>query len=208
MIVTEEQARAFCANRLSPLAMERLDHLSAALREESTRQNLVSTDSLDNVWVRHFADSAQLVDFGPRETGPWVDLGSGAGFPGLVLAIAQPGVDTVLIESRKRRVEWLMRCVHDLQLANCRILGSKLENIETFEAAVITARAFAPLEKLLRLSARFSTSATMWLLPKGRSAAQDLAGQPSWVRGMFHVKQSQVNHEAGILIGRGVARAP
>jgi 16S rRNA (guanine527-N7)-methyltransferase len=69
--------------------------------------------------------------------------------------------------------------------------------------AVICARAFAPLEKLLSLSARFSTHDTVWLLPKGRSAAQELQEQPESIRAMFHVEQSRTDPEAGIVIGQG-----
>ena len=70
----------------------KLDVLVELLRAENALQNLVSAASLDHVWVRHLADSAQLLLLGPRETpcGPWLDLGSGAGFPGLVVALCNP----------------------------------------------------------------------------------------------------------------------
>jgi 16S rRNA (guanine527-N7)-methyltransferase len=83
------------------------------------------------------------------------------------------------------------------------VLGTRLESVETVPVRVITARACAPLGKLLQLSARFSTRDTTWLLPKGRSAAQELAEQPAGVRAMFHVEQSQTDSEGGILIGQG-----
>jgi 16S rRNA (guanine527-N7)-methyltransferase len=68
---------------------------------------------------------------------------------------------------------------------------------------VICARAFAPLSKLLSLSARFSTPDTLWMLPKGRSAAQELSEQPESIRAMFHVEQSRTDPEAGLVIGTG-----
>jgi len=203
VIESEDQARQFCAERLNAQGLERLEVLAATLREENARQNLVSAGSLAAVWQRHFADSLQLVDLVPRGTGPWLDLGSGAGFPGLVLALAQPDVPVFLIESRKRRVEWLERCIELLELKHCCAIGKRLESVETVSAAVITARAFAPLGKLLRLSARFSTPATVWLLPKGRSAAQELSEQPKSVQAMFHVEQSQTDPGGKILVGRG-----
>ncbi len=134
---------------------------------------------------------------------PWLDLGSGAGFPGLALAVAQPEIETVLVESRKRRVEWLIRAAGELGLDKCRVIGARLESVDSFPAAVITARAFAPLGKLLHLSARFSTRTTAWLLPKGRSAAQELAEQPGSIQAMFHVEHSQTDPEGGILVGQG-----
>lgn len=204
MIDTEESARAFCATRVDGEGMTRLDRLAVLLVKENAEQNLVSDASLRAVWERHFADSLQLLDHVPRGTSPWVDLGSGAGFPGLPLAVALGAREIFLIESRKRRVEWLTRAARDLGLENCRVIGARLENVDSFPAAVIAARAFAPLGKLLRLSARFSTRDTVWLLPKGRSAAQELAEQPGEVRKMFHVEQSRTSTEGGILVGHGI----
>jgi len=203
MIGGETAAREFCAQRADPAGMERLERFAAMLAKENEQQNLVSAASLATVWERHFADSLQLLDFVPRGTAPWVDLGSGAGIPGLVLACARPDDSVVLVESRRRRVEWLARAAEALVLPNCTIRGSRLENVETFPAAVITARAFAPLGKLLQLSARFSTRDTIWLLPKGRSAAQELTEQPPGLQAMFHVEQSATDPEGGILLGRG-----
>lgn len=203
MIASEAEARDFCAARTDRAGMARLDRFADLLAGENEQQNLVSAASLASLWQRHFADSLQLLDHVPRETSPWLDLGTGAGFPGLALAIARPGAGFVLVESRKRRVEWLARAVEALALENCRIVGARLENVETLAAGAITARAFAPLGKLLRLSARFSTPSTYWLLPKGRSAAQELAEQPAAVQAMFHVERSATDAGGGILVGRG-----
>jgi 16S rRNA (guanine527-N7)-methyltransferase len=204
MIASEVDARRFCAARTDAVGLERLERLAVLLGEENERQNLVSNASLASVWQRHFADSLQLLDHVPRGTSDWLDLGSGAGFPGLALAIGAPESRFVLVESRKRRVDWLTRAASELGLENCHVVGARLENVETFAAAVIVARAFAPLGKLLRLSARFSTPTTVWLLPKGRSAAQEWAEQPTSVQKMFHVEQSATDPGGGILIGRGV----
>jgi len=203
MIDSEAAARQFCADRSDAAGLARLERFAVLLGAENEQQNLVSAASLDMVWQRHFADSLQLLDHVPRETSPWLDLGSGAGVPGLVLACARPDTPVVLVESRKRRVDWLGRAAAELGLENCRVIGARLENVDSFAAGLITARAFAPLGKLLHLSARFSTRDTIWLLPKGRSAAQELSEQPDGVRALFHVEQSQTDPEGGILIGRG-----
>ena len=203
MIASEAEARQFCAERTNSVGIERLDQFAALLVTENQHQNLVSAGSLEAVWQRHLADSLQLLDHVPRGAGVWLDLGSGAGFPGLALAIAQPEVETVLVESRRRRIEWLERVIGTLGLKNCRVVGARLESVDSFPAAVITARAFAPLGKLLALSARFSTRDTVWLLPKGRSAAQELAEQPQAIRAMFHVEQSRTDPDGGILVGKG-----
>ncbi len=204
MIETEDEARHFIAERCSSQAYALLERLAEALLVEAESQNLISRSTTPSVWQRHIADSAQLLEHVPRETGlPWLDLGTGAGFPGLVLAIMRPDIQHVLVESRKRRVEWLGRVVEMLDLRNCRIEGARLQLVDTFEAGVITARAFAPLPELIDLSARFSTERTVWLLPKGRSAKQERdALNPAWQK-MFHVKQSVTSADAAILVGNG-----
>ncbi|MCA0910172.1 16S rRNA (guanine(527)-N(7))-methyltransferase RsmG [Qipengyuania gaetbuli] len=207
MIDDESSARDYVARFADAAALERLERLGDALAEENERQNLVAKASLDSMWSRHFADSAQLLDHVPRETsGPWLDLGTGAGLPGLVMAALRPEMEVVLVESRKLRVAWLERMRDELGLANCHIEGSRLELVESFSAGVISARAFAPLPKLLRLSARFSTERTYWVLPKGRSAAQEVQELPKTLRNMFHVEQSVTDGEAGIVVGRGKVR--
>ena len=200
----ETPARAFVEGLTDAAGMLCLEALSAELINENQRQNLISRPSEAQMWVRHIADSAQLLRLVPRETPsrPWLDLGTGAGFPGLVIAALRPEWKIVLVESRARRVEWLEHMVRELDLGNCRVEGRRLELVEPFKASVISARAFAPLEKLLSLSAPFSTKATTYLLPKGRSAAQELQAMPRKIRGMFHVEQSLTDEEAGIIVSK------
>ena len=204
MIADEASAREWLGRLpgVDPAAIARLELLIALLAEENQRQNLVSASSLGAAWRRHIVDSAQLLAHVPRETtGPWLDLGTGAGFPGLVVAALRPGLEVVMVESRARRADWLERARIALELSAARIEGRRLELVESFPAAVISARAFAPLDRLLDLSARFSTAATIWLLPKGRSAPQELEQLNGW-RHRFHVKQSLTDHEAGIIVGQ------
>ncbi len=202
MITDEQSARAFVAARCDARALARLDTFVALLRYENKRQNLVAARSLEEVWMRHIADSAQLLDYVPRGTAPWLDLGTGAGMPGLVIAIMRPDQEITLVEPRAKRIEWLERVCDKFGLARCRVFATRLERVETFKAGVLSARAFAPLPRLLNLSARFSTDRTCWLLPKGRSAAQELADLPPKRRKRFHVEQSVTDPAAGILVGK------
>ena len=202
MIRNEVEAREFVLARCDQVATDRIERYLAALSEENAKQNLVSTRSLDEAWVRHLADSAQLLDHVPRGTSNWLDLGTGPGLPGMVLACMRPESHFVLVEARRRRVEWLHYVRELLALANVTIEGSRLEMVQTFHAEVITARAFAPLPRLIDLSARFSTDATLWVLPKGRSGAQELQELPDSLRKMFHVEHSATDPEAGILVGK------
>lgn len=201
MIEDEGSARRYVAALADGEAMDRLERLAAALIEENRRQNLISRPSETAIWQRHIADSAQLLRFVPRETfGPWLDLGTGAGFPGLVIAVLRPAHPMVLVETRPLRAEWLIRMADELALDHCRIEAGRIEMVEPFAARVISARAFAPLPKLLSLSAPFSTDETTYLLPKGRSAAQELAALPVRSRKLFHVEQSLTNPDAGIIV--------
>jgi len=160
MIKSEEEARVFCEARCDAAAMVRIERFIVMLTEENERQNLVSSASLDAVWQRHIADSLQLLDHVPRDAGNWLDLGTGAGLPGMVIALARPDMAISLVESRKKRVEWLERLKGEFSLDMCTIHGSRLESVESFETGVITARAFAPVGKLLRLSPGFYTRST------------------------------------------------
>jgi 16S rRNA (guanine527-N7)-methyltransferase len=203
MIASEAEARDWLGTlpECDDKAMARLEALAAMLAEENARQNLVSGASLDMVWQRHIADSAQLLMHVPRETSsPWLDLGTGAGFPGLVVAALRPEARVVMVESRPLRAEWLERVRIALQLDQAEVLSQRLELIESAPYCAISARAFAPLDRLLRLSARFSTAATVWLLPKGRSAQQELHELRAWQH-MFHVEQSLTDSASGIIVG-------
>ena len=208
MIDSEETARAWLATlpEWTESAAAQIDALIPLLVAEGARQNLVSAASLDQVWQRHIADSAQLLAHVPRETtGSWLDLGTGAGFPGLVIAALRPELSVVMVESRARRAEWLAQACAALNLPNAQVLGSRLELVETQEFGLISARAFAPLPRLLDLSARFSTPQTIWLLPKGQSARQELAELTGWNH-LFHVEQSLTSPDAGVVVGRLVGK--
>jgi 16S rRNA (guanine527-N7)-methyltransferase len=203
VITTEAEARDWlrALPECDEAAMARLALLVEMLAEENQRQNLVSAASLEQVWLRHIVDSAQLLPHVPRGTSrPWMDLGTGAGFPGLVIAALRPGSEVLMVESRSRRIEWLDRARLAMGLENARVIGQRLELVETRPCSVISARAFAPLDKLLALSSRFSTSDTIWLLPKGRSARQELDDLGNW-RHVFHVEQSLTDPQAGIIVG-------
>jgi len=202
MIHSERQARDWLRELpdWDEAAMERIDRLVQLLAEENSRQNLVSAVSLEQVWVRHIVDSAQLLLHVPRGTMPWMDLGTGAGFPGLVVAALRPDCEVLMIESRAKRVEWLERARIAMGLDRAKILGTRLELVDCAAAGAISARAFAPLDKLLSLSSRFSTSDTVWVLPKGRSAQQELDDLRIW-RHRFHVEQSVTDPQAGIIVG-------
>jgi 16S rRNA (guanine527-N7)-methyltransferase len=204
MTMDEEAAKLWLSETLT-VSRETLDQL-AAFREividESTRQNLISATSIPQFWVRHIVDSAQLLLAAPTK-GAWLDLGTGAGFPGMVIAILRTQPIT-LVESRRRRVDFLAESATTLGLNHVTIQGSPLERMNSASFSVISARAFAPLPKLLTLAHRFSQKETVWLLPKGQSAQEELESIAGSWHGDFLLKPSVTDAQSAIIIGRGV----
>ena len=203
---TEHEARAYVASLTNTEGMARLEQFTQLLGEENEVQNLVSRSSLGSVWTRHIADSAQLVRFVPRETvprsaTPWVDIGSGAGFPGLIVSCIRPDWHVVLIEPRKRRADFLQECATELKLENSTVLATRVENVTNVRASVISARAVAPLSRLLRISTVLAVQNTVFLFPKGRSAKSDLELISDDRAHMFHVEPSLTDPNAGIIVG-------
>jgi 16S rRNA (guanine527-N7)-methyltransferase len=202
-IASEAAAQAWLVDTLDAdgVAMDRLARLVAMLAEANLHQNLVSRASLEAVWQRHIVDSAQLLHVSRGTSGSWLDLGTGAGFPGLVIAALQPERPITLIDSRRLRTEWLSHAVAALELTQVDVVLSRVEDLPSRSHAVISARAFAPLARLLTLSARFSTPQTLWLLPKGAKARHELHELGEKWRHTFHVEQSLTDSAAGVLVG-------
>ncbi|QGY81386.1 16S rRNA (guanine(527)-N(7))-methyltransferase RsmG [Sphingorhabdus lacus] len=201
--MTEAEARHWLEEHftVSRETWEKLEAFIAFLKREAESQNLISASTLDHIWDRHIVDSAQLLRFCPDGSQAWIDLGSGAGFPGLVVALLSSHRVT-LVESRGRRIEYLQRAIALLDLeSQVTVAGMPLERVETAPYSVISARAFAPLDKLFDLAARFSTNKTLWLLPKGRNAAKEWDGVKSVWEGEFRIESSVTDAEAGILVG-------
>jgi 16S rRNA (guanine527-N7)-methyltransferase len=206
--MTDEEARQVLAEQFH-VPRETLDRLSAFIdlvRAENDRQNLVSRGTFDTFWTRHILDSAQLLRFAPKNAKSWLDLGTGAGFPGLIVA-ALHSAQVTMVESRKLRVDFLRRSADLLQLpASTRIVCSRVERLEEERFDVISARALAPLDRLFDLAIRFAAPKTRWVLPKGRKTHAELeAARRSW-QGMFHVEPSLTDPEAGIIVAEQVVK--
>jgi len=196
-----EQLEQVAERPVSRETFEKLEAYVALLREENQRQNLVSAATLAAVWDRHILDSAQLVRFEPRAGASWIDIGSGAGLPGIVIACLVDGPVT-MVEPRRLRAEFLHKAAESLQL-RANVLCAKAERVEgRFD--VITARAVANLSDLLKLSAHLSTRNTVWALPKGRNGPAELAEARHAWQGEFHVERSVTDGDSWIVVGTGV----
>lgn len=198
MISRLEQAAGRSVSRET---FEKIEAFAALLKDEAGRHNLVSRATLDQVWDRHILDSAQLVRFEPRPGASWVDIGAGAGLPGIVIACLVSGPVT-LIEPRRLRADFLHKVVASLDLS-AEVLAVKAERAEgRFD--VLTARAVAPLDKLLKISLHLSTRNCAWVLPRGRNAERELAEARRAWQGMFHVERSVTDAESWIVVATGV----
>lgn len=163
--------------------LERLSAYVSLLARWNSRINLVGKRTLADVWRRHILDSGQLLRYAP-ERGPWVDLGSGAGLPGFVLAI-MTSVEVHLVESDSRKCIFLREAAR-LTDTPVTIHNARIEAISADLAALrpqlITARALAPVSRLLQLTEAIAVEETDWLLLKGRDVEVELTDSAkSWI---------------------------
>ena len=174
-------SREACGAQLgvSRETLERLRVHLDLLRRWQPAINLVGPATLADPWRRHVLDSAQLAAHVPAGAADLVDLGSGAGFPGMVLALL--GVRGVhLIEGDRRKAQFL-REVARATGAPATIHAARIERMQDWPAAVVTARALAPLPRLLELADRFLVSDSVCLLLKGKSVERELTNaRVSW----------------------------
>lgn len=152
--------------------VERLEILVRLLKQWNPTVNLVSPDSMSDAWQRHVLDSLRLLPFILDAKRP-VDLGSGAGFPGLVLAIAT-AIEYTLVESDQRKASFLREAVR-LTKAPVTLHVGRVEGLGAFEFDLITARGFAPLPRLLAASRHLLAPEGRYLLLKGPTIHEELS---------------------------------
>ena len=169
------------AQNVSRETLARLKTYVGLLQDWNARHNLVSDRSLEDVWRRHVWDSAQLMAFIPPKAQTLVDLGSGAGFPALVLAeLLRDRVRVVLYESVAKKCAFLATVADRLGL-NAEIRNSRIEEASREPFDVVTARACAPLPKLLAYAQHFTAKSTVCLLLKGQNIEAELTDtHKSW----------------------------
>jgi 16S rRNA (guanine(527)-N(7))-methyltransferase RsmG len=151
----------------------RLREFLALLQRWNARINLVADREEESLWQRHVLDSLQLAPLLPPGDGPIVDLGSGAGFPGLILALASTR-PTHLVESDRRKAAFLIEAARTLGLPQAKVHPARIDTATLPPAAVVTARALAPLPDLLRHAHQLLAPGGTALFPKGRTAEQEL----------------------------------
>jgi len=209
---TPDQSAAIAADRLraqklivvSRETLARLDRLVELLLEWQQTRNLIAASTIPNIWTRHIADSLQLLELA-AEAKIWVDLGSGGGFPGLVLACAlgeRAGVKVHLVESTAKKCAFLQAAADDLRLP-ATVHCQRVENfIPTFPSKpdVVTARALAPLPKLLDMAFPLLKRGARGLFLKGQDIASELTAASKCWNVRYKLVSSRTDDRARIVV--------
>ncbi|GAA3858495.1 16S rRNA (guanine(527)-N(7))-methyltransferase RsmG [Celeribacter arenosi] len=164
--------------------IEKLETYQALLEKWSPKINLVAKSTISDAWTRHIVDSAQVFFLRPDGAKRWADIGSGAGFPGLVCAVLAaeiaPEIEFHLIESDQRKCAFLRTVVRDLGLS-AKVYAQRIDSMENLNADVVSARALAPLGPLLELVACHLAPSGSALLMKGARFEDEMAeAQSKW----------------------------
>jgi 16S rRNA (guanine527-N7)-methyltransferase len=205
-------ARTLFAERfdVSRETLDRLDAYEALIRKWNPAINLVSKTTLDDLWARHFMDSAQTLNVTGAGHGRWVDLGSGGGFPGAVIALVAaekaPDLSVTCIESDIRKCEFI-RTVARTTGVPIKVMSRRIEEAPPQDAQYVSARALAPLSRLLSYVDRHLNAAGTAVLHKGehwRAEVEDAL--ESW-RFSYENHPSPINPTSSILTVKDLARA-
>ncbi len=171
--------------------ISKLSQYERQLTKWNQRINLISPSTMPEIWHRHFADSAQLLKQIPVTAKKMLDIGSGAGFPALVLAIiaqeSLPDLKFTLVESDQRKCAFLLNISHLLALS-VDIQSQRVEDFENQKFDVISARALASLSDLLEMTEPFCNKTTICLFPKGMRYESELTE----ARKIWHIKEQQI----------------
>ena len=207
-----DRARALSLTPVSRETAARLDRLVELLLKWQRTTQLVAASTVPTLWTRHIADSLQLIDLAPRAR-IWADLGSGAGFPGLVIACAladQPGALVHLIESNSRKAAFLREAVAATE-APARVHPVRMEKfVESGEGAieVVTARAVSPLDLLLGECFPLLRAGAVGLFPKGQDVGAELTEATKSWKIRAELMPSRTDSRARIVVVRALERRP
>lgn len=199
------------ATRCSDAALARLETYAALIAKWQKAINLVAPKTLPDLWSRHFLDSAQLLEYAPPGVTRWLDLGSGGGFPGLVVA-ALSEAHVHMVESDQRKAAFLREAARAMNVS-ATVHVKRIEAVEPAQLhaamggapQVISARALAPLHELIGLAHPLASPDTVYLFPKGRTAEDELTeARRYWTIPVADKLPSRTDPEAGILRLQGL----
>ena len=186
--------------------LEKFDAYAALLADWQTRMNLVGPSTLGTIWQRHFADSAQILVLAGSGRS-WLDIGAGAGFPGLVIALLDSEARLTLVESIAKKCRFLDEVVRTLELQDrVAIENRRIEALPRAKFDVITARALAALDQLFDWGLPYAGSGTRWVLPKGARVDTELSIASERFAFDYTLVPSRTDASARIVVASGVKR--
>ncbi len=184
--------------------IERLEKFRALLAKWQKSKNLVAASTLEDFWHRHILDSGQLIRSVPGWTnGSWIDFGSGAGFPGLVMSILRPAdaLPIHLVESNRKKCQFLKE-VSRICSANVTIVNDRIENVSTLKADIVSARACAPLPLLLEWAVPCLNNDGVCAFLKGQDVEEELTeAHKYWNMRVEEIPSLSHDHGKVLLIG-------
>jgi 16S rRNA (guanine527-N7)-methyltransferase len=161
------------AQALFGAELDRAQAFAQMLATRGVEHGLIGPREVPRLWDRHLLNCAVVTELIPPDPATLVDIGAGAGLPGIVLALLRPDLDVTLLEPMERRCRFLTDCIASLELGNATVLRGRAEDVR-LRADVATARAVAPLDRLAELAAGLVRPGGMVLAIKGQSAADEL----------------------------------
>jgi 16S rRNA (guanine527-N7)-methyltransferase len=186
--------------------LAQFDRYAALLTDWQTRMNLVGPSTLAIIWQRHFTDSAQILALA-GEGRSWLDIGAGAGFPGLVIALLDPSARLTLVESIAKKCRFLDEVVRTLELQDrVTIENRRVETLPRAKFDIITARALAALDQLFDWGLPYAGSGTRWILPKGARVETELSIATERFAFDYSLVPSRTDAAARIVVASGVKR--
>lgn len=207
--MTSVDKRSLGGVDVSRETFEALEVYEAMVRRWNSAINLVSKSSLPDLWARHIEDSAQVLKLGPSTAAVWADLGSGGGFPGLVVAILakelRPALRVVLVEADIRKAVFLRQVVQTLGLS-CTVRSERIESLAQLEADVVSARALTALPDLLGYAEKHLRPGGVAIFPKGARFRDELSQAREIWDFDVDIEPSLADPEAAILVIRNIHR--
>lgn len=189
--------------------LERLGAFEDLVRKWTKKINLIARNDVDHIWDRHIVDSAQVWSSAPDEWNHWVDIGSGGGFPAIILAAIavekKPDARFTLIESDQRKATFLRTAIRELNL-NAIVLDDRIELAPPQNADVISARALASLTILLGFAERHLAPNGIAVFQKGKSADDEIIGAKHTWAFDYNKVPSITNGDACVISIKGFSR--
>ena len=210
MDASADRSRALKLTPVSRETVDRLDRFAEVLRSWQRRMNLIAPSTEAALWTRHIADSLQLIPLAPRAR-VWADFGSGGGFPGLAIACAladTPGARVHLVESNTKKAAFLREAARAVG-APASVHAVRIEEFvddASKRIEVVTARALAPLEKLLSMAYPLLKTGVLGLFPKGQDVGAELTEAAKYWNIEASLAPSRTDPKARIVVVRGLER--